>query len=273
MRAGGGFGVVLDAEDGVIAVAHSFDSVVVEIEMSNGDGGVWEGVRVDAEAVVLGSDLDLVRAVVQDGMVGAVVAEFQLVGFAAEGKAEDLMTEADAEDGHLADEVSDLSGLVLKRFRIARAIGKKDAGGTEGEDVFGGGIGRDNGYAGTDFDKMAEDVALDAVVVGDDVETLFWRGGAFVGDGDGVDAVGPFITVGGGDARDEILAGHGWSGFGLIDEKSVILWTDSDDAAFGAVIAEMADETAGIDFGDDGDSALGEEVFGFLIGAPVADNG
>ena len=40
----------------------------------------------------------LVR-LVEDGVIDAAVAEFEFVGLAAEGEAEQLVAEADAEDG------------------------------------------------------------------------------------------------------------------------------------------------------------------------------
>ncbi len=51
--------------------------------MSDGYLGIREGLGVDTEAVVLGGDLDLVGAVIHNRMIGAMVAEFELVGFAA----------------------------------------------------------------------------------------------------------------------------------------------------------------------------------------------
>ena len=113
MGAGGGFGVVFDAKDGVVAVAHAFDGVVVEVHVGNGDVRIGEGVGVDTEAVVLRGDFDFVGGVIDDGVIGAVVAKFKFVGFAAEGKAENLVAETDAEDGDLADELFDFGGLVL----------------------------------------------------------------------------------------------------------------------------------------------------------------
>ena len=44
------------------------------------------------------------------------------------------------------------------------------------------------------------------------------------------------------------------------DEFIAILRADGNDAAHGATITQMTDEFAGIDFGDDGNAALGEET-------------
>jgi hypothetical protein len=51
------------------------------------------------------------------------------------------------------------------------------------------------------------------------------------------------------------------------------MFANGDDAALGAVIAKVTDQAAGIDFGDDGDAAFRKEVFGFIVGAPIADDG
>ena len=110
-------------------------------------------------------------------MIGAAVAEFELVGLAAEGEAEELVAEADAEDGLLADELADVGDLGDEGLGIAGAVGEEDAVGVEGEDVFGGGERGDDGDAAAGVHEAAEDVVLDAVIVGDDVEARFGGGG------------------------------------------------------------------------------------------------
>ncbi len=59
-------------------------------------------------------------------MVGAVVAERQLVGLQADRAAEQLMAEADAVDGLLADELFDGGDDVVERGRVAGAVGEED---------------------------------------------------------------------------------------------------------------------------------------------------
>src|ERR1700736_4019808 len=87
----------------------------------------------------MGSNLDALGQLVAHGMVGAAVAEFQLVSLAADGQAEQLVTETDAEDGLFADQFPDIRDLGLERLRVARAIREKDSIRVEGQDVFGGG--------------------------------------------------------------------------------------------------------------------------------------
>lgn len=76
MRARGGFRVVLNAEEREFFVAHAFVGMVVEIDV--GDLHVARGERfgIDAEAVILGGDFDLLVKQVLYGMVRTVMAKF-----------------------------------------------------------------------------------------------------------------------------------------------------------------------------------------------------
>ena len=62
---------------------------------------------LDREAVVLGGDLDDAGAQVLDRVVGAAVAELELEGLHAERLRQELVPEADAEHGHLAEQALD----------------------------------------------------------------------------------------------------------------------------------------------------------------------
>ena len=70
-------------------------------------------------------------------MIRAAVAELELVGLAAQRQAEDLMAQADAEDGLLADQLANLLRLVLERLGIAGAVREEDAVGIQRQHVFG----------------------------------------------------------------------------------------------------------------------------------------
>ena len=67
---------------------------------------------------------------VLDRVVGAVVAERQLVGLEADRAAEQLVAEADAEHRHLADEPADGLDDVVERGGVAGAVGEEDASGS-----------------------------------------------------------------------------------------------------------------------------------------------
>ena len=95
--AGGGFRVVLDAEDGQRLVAEAFERAVVEVDVGGFDVG-GKGGGVDGEAVVLRGDLDPAGPFVAHRVIGASMAELEFEGGCAEGLAEELVAQADAED-------------------------------------------------------------------------------------------------------------------------------------------------------------------------------
>ena len=85
------------------------------------------------EAVVLAGDLGAAGGQVLDRVVGAVVAERQLVGLEADGAAEQLVAEADPVDGQLADQLAHGRDDVVERRRVAGAVGQEDRVGIVGQ--------------------------------------------------------------------------------------------------------------------------------------------
>jgi hypothetical protein len=57
MRAGRSFGVILDAEDRQFFMPHSFNGVVIQINMTDFDV-LWQRFGIDRETVVLRRDRD-----------------------------------------------------------------------------------------------------------------------------------------------------------------------------------------------------------------------
>ena len=94
--------MVLHAEDRQALVPQALERLIVEVDVAQLDVG-WKTGGIDREAMILGGDLDLAGGLVTDRMVGAAVAELELEGLAAEGLAEDLVPEADAEDRDARD--------------------------------------------------------------------------------------------------------------------------------------------------------------------------
>ena len=90
--------MILDAENRQAMVPEPFQSLVVEIDVAGLDLG-RQGRGIDGEAVVLRRDLDLAGLLVPDRMIGAAVAELELERASAERLAQELMAQADAEDG------------------------------------------------------------------------------------------------------------------------------------------------------------------------------
>jgi hypothetical protein len=121
VRTGGRLGMVLDAERCQLPVSHSGDGVVVQVAV--GDFQI-AGQRVffDREAVVLRRDFHLAVDHVQDGLVRSPVTELQLEGLGAASQAEQLMPEADAKDGFLAQQTADGFDCVVQRFWVAWTV-------------------------------------------------------------------------------------------------------------------------------------------------------
>src|ERR1700749_2342844 len=103
-------------------MAHPLDATVVEIDVRDFDirGKVF---GLDGEAAVLRRDLDLAGVQVFDRLVAAAVPEAKLVCGRAKRATEQLMPEADAEDGDArAYELANLLDDRVHRGRVARPV-------------------------------------------------------------------------------------------------------------------------------------------------------
>ena len=90
---------------------------------------------------------------------------------AADREAEHLMAEADAEHRLVLDQCADHRHRIFAgRCRIARAVGEENAVGLERQNVGGRGLRRHHRHLAVIAGELAQDVALDAVVDGDDVK-------------------------------------------------------------------------------------------------------
>ena len=99
----------------------------------------------DDVVVVLARDLDPAGRLVAHRVVRAVVAERQLVGLRAEREPDDLVAEADAEHGHLAEQRrATASAAPVDRGRVTRPVREEHAVGLAGEDLGGGRRRRDD---------------------------------------------------------------------------------------------------------------------------------
>src|SRR5262249_20263499 len=79
-----------------------------------------------SEAVVLRGDVDPARLHVLHWMVGPAMAERQLEGLEADRPAEELVAEADADDGFLSHQPADVLDDVVECAGVAGAVGEED---------------------------------------------------------------------------------------------------------------------------------------------------
>ena len=95
VRAGRGFGVILDRNDGQRFVTHAFNALVVEVYVRNFNFG-RERVSFYRKAVIVRSDFHVAVAKVLHGLIAAAMAEHQLESVSAKGAAEQLMAKTNS---------------------------------------------------------------------------------------------------------------------------------------------------------------------------------
>ena len=86
------FGVVLHAEQRQRFVPEALVRVIVQIQVRDLHVARWQRFGIDAEAVILRSDLDLLGEQIFHRMIRAVMAELELERLAAEREAAELVT-------------------------------------------------------------------------------------------------------------------------------------------------------------------------------------
>lgn len=95
--------MVLDGEDGELAVTEAFAGLIVEIDfrLLNILG---QRFRIDGKAVILGRDGYFPGDEIFHRLVSATMSELEFEGAGAEGLSQNLMPETDAEDRFLSDQ-------------------------------------------------------------------------------------------------------------------------------------------------------------------------
>ena len=162
--------MVLHGEDGLGLVGKTFQRAVVQVYVR--DDHIGNVVDIHTETVVLGRDFHMPGREVFNRVVTAVVAEFQLAGRAAQSVAEKLMAEADARHGIAFDKLLDGHDFVGEGRRVAGAVGQEHGLSAAGLDLFGGEGRRNDQYVEALLGQKAQDVPLDAEVVGDEARAF-----------------------------------------------------------------------------------------------------
>src|ERR1019366_1223865 len=220
--------------------------------------------------MVMRGDFDLAGGQLLHGMISAVVAEFQLEGLASERYADELMSQANSENwlpSHQAANVVDRVGTGLG---ISRAVREKYAVGLQRQHVLRRRLRRDYRHLAAFSPQLAQDVLLDAEVIGDYVEArwLIFYADDFVGQVRALTGL-PHVGVVGRDDLCEILAIHFRDGARLHDELVRIVLERRDHAAHHAIGPQVAYQRPRVDLGEHRDSKLLHELIRDLLRAPV----
>src|SRR5207249_5970055 len=133
VRTGPRLRVVLHPEGRHVATPQALDHTVVQVGV--GDVGTRDRALDDCVVVVLTRDLDRARLHPTYRVVAAVVTELQLERVTVERAREQLVTEADAEDGDPAQQPPDGVDRVRDRSRVARTVRQEHAVGGAGDHV------------------------------------------------------------------------------------------------------------------------------------------
>ena len=157
--------MVLDREHRAVVEREPFERAVEQRDVGFAQPR-GQDVADHDEAVVLARDLDPAGGEVLDRMVGAAMAEMHLLGARAERQRQDLVAEADAEDGQAArDQLPDHGhGVFAGRRRIARAVGEEHPVGFVAEDLLGARRSRHHRDRAALAREAAQDVALGPVI-------------------------------------------------------------------------------------------------------------
>ena len=174
--AGAGLRVILHAEDRAVGQAQPFHRAVVEVAVGDLHVG-GQRILLDRVVMVLRGDLHVGRAYVAHRLVAAVVPKLELIGAAAQRQTDNLVAQTDAKGGDAGGEqAADRGRGIGHARRVAGAVAEEDAVWVERKYILGGGVGRDDGHAQAVAGQPAQDVVLDAEVIGDDQGGILDRG-------------------------------------------------------------------------------------------------
>src|SRR5690348_1907971 len=199
-----------------------------------------------------------------------MMSKLQLVGFPAQSDPCELMSQADTEDGLPSHQASDVIDRVSAGLGIAWSVGEKYAVRFQREHIFGWSLCRNNRYFAAFAAQFAQDVLLDAVIVGYDVEAFRFIFHA----NDCYRLVRAFpnfpnVRMFSGNNFRQIGAIHFRNGERFGDELVGIGFQSGDHATHYAMVAQMAYQGAGVDIPEDRYFELLQVFFGNLLRPPV----
>jgi hypothetical protein len=186
------------------------------------------------------------------------------------------VAEADAENGDAAEKLLNIFDGVAYGLGVTGAVRKENAVGLQFHDVLSGHLRRHDPDIAVMIDEKAQDILLDAEVVGSNAE--FARVGNPAGFAHGFgprrnsELDGAFLPAVGflaGDVARELLSGHQRNLFGFVDQLVGWRAVGGHDAAKRTDVANVAYERARIDIPDGGNFVAIQIKLSGFGGAPV----
>ncbi|MNM58894.1 hypothetical protein D3C81_701360 [compost metagenome] len=248
------FGVTLEAEGRTIGAMYALQGAVEQGDVS-GTQALRQAVLVHRKPVVLGGDHDGVVVQAFHRVVGTVMAELHLDGLGTGGQTQQLVTQADAEHRGVGPKEG-LDGLdgVVARLGVTGAVGEEDAIRVQRQHLGGRGLGRHYCQAAAAVHQHAQDIALDAKVVGHHVVFQLIGGRGDVPLAELPATLGPAVGFADGHFLGQIHPLQTGEGAGLAQGMGFIeLLAGQDATGLGTLLAQDAGQFAGVDVGDAND--------------------
>ncbi len=272
MRAGRRFGMILHAVGRQLAMPHAFDRLVVQVAVRHLQT-IGQIVLAHGKSVVLRRDFHATGLKVLHRLVGATVAELQLERRGPTGQAQQLVAQADAEKGCLAQQLADRVDGIDQGLRIARAIRQEDPVGLEGQDLGVRSRPRHDRYPGPLVAQVPGNVPFHAVVNRHDV----WR---FAGPGSvrfgrriefrpGAEPLVPRAGLFGHHLAHQVAPHQARAGLGLLDQTGVVEIFGRKHSLERPVLANPADQRSGINARNAHHAVLPQVFFQCSAGAKV----
>src|ERR1017187_1271375 len=149
---------------------HAFERIVVQIYVRQLNFALRKRIWIDGKIVVMCGDFDLSARQLLHRMIPAMVAELQLEGLASQSNARELMPQTNPEDWLPSHQPPNIVDRVSTRLRIAWPVRQEHAVWLQRQYVLRRRLRRDHRHLAAISAQFAQDVLLDAEVVGNDVE-------------------------------------------------------------------------------------------------------
>ena len=272
LRAGTGFGVVLNRKDR--AVGHADTAVRAIKERNMGfDDTLWKRLTVDGKAVIHRSDFHLAGFKVLDRVVGPVMTVVHLDRFGAQCQRKHLVAKTNSEDRQIRgveDRADHWDRIGACCGWIAGTVGQENAIGIMGQNLLGRGGCRKDSHVATRRGEAAQNIALGAIVEGDNLETRFCS--ICVTLGPCPPLFIPLIGLRAGHFAGQIKAFEAAEGAGAGDQifdVKIAVGIMGQGCVRGALLPDRAGQAARVNAADTDAAALAQPFSQFLRRAPV----
>src|SRR5262245_57646960 len=161
------FRMKLHRKHGQFPMPHAFNDAVIEVDV-RGLEHIRHGTGINSETVIFGGNEDPFCLQVADWLITTVMPKFQFHGLRTTRQGEDLMPETNAHDRLQTQTFFDLLDNIGQSGGVAWPIREKHPVWLQLKNSFDGCGSRYDGHPTPPVSEAAQDIALDAVIIGYD---------------------------------------------------------------------------------------------------------